>query len=211
MQAIILGGANGKSNSVWIAYLKQELDPYFSKVHEIRYDHWQQGEDRALNIEREHQKILHTARSIKDEPYVVISRSSGTWLTLQQIYHGLISPQRLFGCGVPLRDYDENISEDRRKREMFEKLIPANRIPTEFLQNSSPVKYYPAKILEHRIEEMLVGRAGPNNYRIIPGDDPRNTYSVRKVVELVKGYGMELADVCHHTGSDSSIPEQMHN
>jgi hypothetical protein len=157
MELILLGG-NSKLNKGWIEEVEKTLSDIFDSTHFHYYRHWENEEDKDINLAYELEKLAEYIQGKND--YVIFAKSAGTLLTLKGIFEGKIQPNACIFTGLAF-------TWAKHKKWDLDNWLENYNIPTLFIQktNDPAISYQDLKqelgnhhVINHIAQE-------------IPGDD----------------------------------------
>lgn len=154
---LLLFGGNNVRNKEWIEQAEKNLADLFDNTYIHYYRHWTDNLDSVINFGYE----LETLKSLKrEDEYCVFAKSAGTLLTLLAMHQKMLSPEKCFFIGFPLKFAEEhNVNTDL--------LLTNYTCPTLFLQQTED------PYLSFRsLEELLKLKQVKNNLNFeMPGSD----------------------------------------
>lgn len=150
---------NSHTNRKWIYDVKDQFADMFDSIYVQDYRHWETGEG-WIDLEHELSVLKEQTQNLQ-EPYGIFAKSIGTVLAVQAVRQGVLKPDFLLFCGVPLNFIIENNFQ-------FFNELKACSLPTTLVHNEHDVVGSAADLKRYLGDELgskvIVTAGNTHNY-----------------------------------------------
>lgn len=173
---VLLSGGSKKLNEPWVKKVKLVLEDFFDNVFFQRYDNWVSGE-LFPDYDGELKKLEENCKQFDD--YVILAKSFGTLLTLNNIYDKVIAPEKCIFLGVPV---DLARNKNGINRPAVDDWFVNYSVPSLFVQQENDSEFAYEKL------EKLLKEKNVSNYELMMVSGSDHMYDDIDFRKIIKNF-----------------------